>query len=83
MMKLSEEMLKLVKEVIDKRNPKLKSLLPSIQAMEPIENKDVIALCWELTQELLETGFKENNQPNRRGKILYKLTGYVNQLLKE
>lgn len=83
MMKLSEKMLKLLKEVIDKRNPKLKFLLPSIQAMEPIENELVDALCSELAAELCESGFDASNQPNKQGKILYKLISYVNQLLKE
>ncbi|MBN2456339.1 MAG: hypothetical protein JXB29_07390 [Sedimentisphaerales bacterium] len=81
--KLSNKMREILEEVIDKRRPELKRLLPYVESMQPFDNKDVDALCSELTRELCETGFKKDNQPNERGKILYKLTGYVNQLLKE
>jgi len=82
-MKLSQEMLKVLEEVIEKRKPELKRLLPYVENEQPFENEDVIALCLELTHELCEYGFDEKNRPNRRGKVLYKLISYVNQLLKD
>jgi len=83
MIKFSDEMQIILEEVIEKRKPELKRLLPYVVNRQPFENKDVADLCSELTNELCETGFKEISKPNKRGKILYKLIGYVNQLLKD
>ena len=80
---LSDEMRKVLQEVIKKRRPELKRLLPYVESMQPFDNNDVHAICLELTRELCETGLKDNDQPNKRGKILYKLIGYVNSLLKD
>lgn len=80
---LSDEMRIVLQEVINKRRPGLKHLLTYVENMQPFDNKDVDALCSELARELCESGLKDNDQPNKRGKILYKLIGYVNQLLKD
>ena len=76
-------MRRILEEVIEKRKPELKQLLPYVVNKQPFENKDVDALCSELASELCETGFEEDSKPNKRGKILYKLIGYINQLLKD
>lgn len=76
-------MRKVLQEVVQKRRPELKHLLPYVENMQPFDNKDVDALCSELASELCETGLKDNDQPNKRGKILYNLISYVNQLLKD
>jgi hypothetical protein len=80
---LSDEMRIVLQEVITKRRPELKHLLPYIENLQPFDNKDVDALCSELASELCESGLKDNDLPNKRGKILYKLISCVNQLLKD
>ena len=78
-MKLTEDVFELLNEVIEKRCPEFKGLFKKHETIELNEDQ-VNRICLCLSDELCESGLKEDSEPNKRGLMLDDLIGYINQL---
>lgn len=73
---LSPRMRELLMEVVGKHRPHLVSLLTSLQTIELNESQRD-ELRQVVTDELCETGFREDDEPNARGRLLEDLIDHL------
>ena len=78
-MKLTEDMLKVLNEVIEKRCPEFRHLFDKPK-MVNLSDEQIDRICSSLSDELCESGLQENSEPNKRGLMLDDLIGYINQM---
>lgn len=72
--RLTEEMEKLLAEVIRKRNPQLISLVEDVNDIE-LTDLQRDELREAVADEFVQTGLEENDEPNKRGLLLEDLIG--------
>lgn len=74
-LKLSPKMIELLMEAVSKHRPDLVGLFTS-QNIE-LNDSQRDELRQALTDELCETGFREDDEPNERGRLLEDLIDYL------
>ena len=73
-LQLSQELEKLLAQVISKRNPDLIRLLENVNDLE-LDDLQRDELREAVADEFIETGLEENDEPNKRGLLLEDLIG--------